>query len=352
MDNCTDYMELISAYADGELPEFDRQRLEAHLRVCANCTSILNAYRGISLAIDESSVPAPESLSRGVMDKIKSEDRARTFAQMKKFRRTNRIMTRYILAAACLVFLILTVPRLFGSRRGNSSFDTASAPMASLMPGSSGGSVQAPPESGAGAGSSSSASVDGGTQSQGSSSSSAPAPAPAVMPESAMDDLDTVGRNEDRADSGITGEFPLESSAPIPAPSASSAPSAQSSDAAPSPSMEPPSSAQAPSPSETQSPADAPAPMMEMNTEEEALGPGDEFDDFQEDVYAIIMITGELPELLEKYEPKDAADSGELFFEIPRAAAKALINEIGGSEGVVINIIDESAKYAWVYYTP
>ena len=310
MDNCIDYIELISAYADNELSEFDMQRVESHLRICANCSSILKAYRGISFAIDESSVPAPEALSCGVMEKIKSENVARGSAEMKKFKLVNRILTRYLPAVACLVFLLLTVPRLFGFGGSKNSFDTASAPRESSIPTMAASAPQSSAAASGGGSVSSSANESGVTSSPGSNASmpEAAAAAPEALQESSRTDSYNGIYDADSADSGVYEE----PAGMAPAPSA----------------------------------------PMDMVEEEADLNRDDESDVYPDDVYAVITITGELPALLEKFEPVSVEDSGELYYEISRSDAKTLISEISGRDGVVISITNDSGKFAQVYYNP
>ena len=80
--------------------------------------------------------------------------------------------------------------------------------------------------------------------------------------------------------------------------------------------------------------------------------PNETDDGYFDGIFAIIMITGEMPAALGIYMPENTADSGDSFYEIPRAAARALIDEISGLDGVLINIADEAGTKAWVYYTP
>ena len=331
MDDCIEYMDMISAYVDGELSESGKQQLEAHIKTCANCCSILIAYRGISAAVDESGVPAPEALARGVMDRINDENAVSTSANIKKFKLVNRILTRYIPVAACLVLLLLTVPRLF--RSGNrSNSDTASAPRSQSSP-SMASSAPQPPAGSQGGAVNSSANESSGAFSSG--SSSAPeAPAPAAAPENAQSESER-GELGDSADSGRVEE-PMPSMSPSVASSMAPAPSMEMAvEEADSYPMESPDADTNPTelPNADSYPMEAPAP-------------------YRDDVYAIIMITGELPALLEKYEPEDSSDSGELYYKIPLAAAKALIKEIADRDGAVVDIANENGSYAIVYYTP
>jgi len=200
VDNCNEYMELISAYADGELPEPDKQKVEEHLLACPDCSSILQAYREISLAVEESCVPAPEALCAGVMERVKSDSTTQIAKNMKKFKTVNIILTRYIPLAACLVFLLLTVPRLIGIGRYNSSTNSGGAELSSY---------------------------DSGMQS---APSGAPELGGGAFAENAMDEDSGVYAEEaNRASAGAAPEAPAPAAAPVsgaPAPEADPAPSA------------------------------------------------------------------------------------------------------------------------------
>jgi len=368
MNDCIDYLELISAYADGEISEPDKLRLEAHLTECPNCSSILQAYRGISLAVDESLEPAPESLRRGVMDKITGVSEAKATANIRKHKIVNIILTRYVPAAACLAFLLLTIPQLFNIGGSNSMPGTSSMSVASLVPSASSSGAAQAPAGGSGSFSRDDATGENGAYASGGGSNAtqsmldaASSPAGAPMPESAQSDITGVG------DAGLGGGVDSDS---VPQPSASSPFSTPSS--APAPAESPSTAATETTP---QAPSDAAPPVpgglaalpeeldnsaestmlppssMNMGEVLEEMNPDSEASNFS-GVFAIIMITGELPPLLEEYEPEEASDNGELYYEIPRAAAKALIEEISSRDGVVVNITDVTGDYAWVFYTP
>jgi len=130
MKVCVKYSELISAYADGELTESESIDVEKHLEACDSCSALLALYREISVAVVESTVPAPESLSEGVMQKIQSgdylpgvdksddEDEPRS-GDADKRRNVIRVMfTRYVPMAACLAIILLAIPRLLDLNRG------------------------------------------------------------------------------------------------------------------------------------------------------------------------------------------------------------------------------------------
>ncbi len=64
---CSDLTELISAYDDGELPETQRQYIEAHLSACADCRRLLAAYQATRRQIASLPIPAVPDIKAGVM---------------------------------------------------------------------------------------------------------------------------------------------------------------------------------------------------------------------------------------------------------------------------------------------
>jgi hypothetical protein len=73
---CGEYLEMVSAFADGETPDGAAQTLElkAHMSRCAACASLLEFYRLVSETQSEaiSVCEAPEELLRRVMDGVAS----------------------------------------------------------------------------------------------------------------------------------------------------------------------------------------------------------------------------------------------------------------------------------------
>ena len=109
MSNCEKYLDMISAYADGELTENEKAELEAHLETCSECRSILEIYSAISseMAIDTEEVP--EGFSDGVMKKVA------VYEKKAKTRRKNlRIAGRWIGVAACIAVIVAVFPQMPG----------------------------------------------------------------------------------------------------------------------------------------------------------------------------------------------------------------------------------------------
>ena len=107
MKDCSEFINLISIYADGELKEPDTTQLEEHLDECESCSALLEMYREISIAADEQSVDAPEALRIGVMNRIRNEEIFHTAGKIKRRKPINIILLRYAPIAACLVVMLL-----------------------------------------------------------------------------------------------------------------------------------------------------------------------------------------------------------------------------------------------------
>ena len=74
MKQCKDFLEQISAYADGELSSAEEIReVEAHLGECPSCAAFYAFSREISTVTAESSLPPPLELTSLVMNQIKHE---------------------------------------------------------------------------------------------------------------------------------------------------------------------------------------------------------------------------------------------------------------------------------------
>ena len=117
MNNCIEYLDLISAYADNELDASEMQRAEEHLSNCEGCSTYLAFCREISTATAQSILPAPEALRVGVMEKIHSEDSAHAHARLRRKKLLRLSLTRYIPIAACLAIALLALPRFLDINR-------------------------------------------------------------------------------------------------------------------------------------------------------------------------------------------------------------------------------------------
>lgn len=119
MSKCENYLDLISAYADGELNADEAAELKEHLAVCDECRSILETYRAISHEMLEDTEDVPEGFSEGVMAKVSEYENA---GRSKK--KILRITGRWIGIAACIAIILVAFPRMPGLGCG-ASRDTA-----------------------------------------------------------------------------------------------------------------------------------------------------------------------------------------------------------------------------------
>ena len=107
MKHCEEYAALLSAFADGEVTETEREEVLRHLDGCGGC----RAYLADLLAMqDELSVPVPElpeNFAARVMWRVRCE-------KSKMPRKNRRILTAVASAVACLV-LVMALPSVLGS---------------------------------------------------------------------------------------------------------------------------------------------------------------------------------------------------------------------------------------------
>lgn len=350
MNNCTEYLELVSAYADDELTEFERRRVEEHLSECEDCSALLVLYREISDAVAMSSVPVPEILCGSVMKSVLSGDTsgvsgltisAKNAQKAQKADASNRqkviriALTRYLPVAACLAVMLVSLPWIINYLgRQTSNYDAApmSAEMAmsvapSLAQDNSvpaggqdmeaengqrrdlGGAAGEADESGAAGGSSADSSSTGSGAGSGAGGSASPPPAePAADINVAFDD-----------------------------PEASDGPLGYDNDA--------PFDADAPEPEGFINDGTRP-----LQTPEDAWVILGQFGD----AYAWIEITGPLPNLLIGYEPEPLGGGFhfEMYYKIPSDVARELIDEILSSHGIAILPNNPDSDYAIVLYSP
>jgi len=359
VDKCVEYLELISAYADGELSEFDSKRVEEHLSTCENCSALLDLYSEISVAVIESNEPIPNALLENVMEKVLNDNVVKMSDVSKKRSMTRIVLSRYVPIAACLALVLLTLPRVFDLNRPSS--DSASEVGLRMM--TDMGGVRSP-----------SAGGGGGTGASG--GASAPIAAPDSLPEAFNSATDDINENATRGEpGGGSGTGESTAPAPTPAPSPSSVPAPQEPD---SPAPHEQLSPEAP-PAQQQPPAEAPdqtggsiplddpepaddihldeVPLYDIGELESLVPPGNIFSltDMINDAYIWIEITGELPVFLSQFEPEqpDEMINWEMLFIIPREAALELIEEISGLDGVLIehSAYNTDSDYAVVFYS-
>ena len=358
MNNCAEYEELLSAYIDDELEGPDRRHVENHLAVCESCRALLNIYREISLAAKESLEPAPEALRDSVMEKIRSGNTDIAADRMKKLKLVNLITTRIVPIAACLAITLITLPRLANMGCTSSELDypdarQVSAPLSA--PVAPGGAADAPAEarnepaaesgaSGAwmemeGMEDDDSVFVGGGGYSSAADMGPNDQPVSDVIPESAPEPNDTASGAPEPAPapetdigSGGTQEteqlITEETFAEDFNNDANEANNANAANAAI---------------------ADADAPdqqtVPEGLTAEGGQAPNRSAAD---EYYAVIMITGELPDILAEFEASMAAIDDYIYYVvIPREKAMQLTE----ADSISIEYGNEEAETAMVYFS-
>ena len=73
MTDCLNFEQQISAMIDGELPEAERQALEAHLETCPDCMEVYRMFSGLSAAMHDISFELPADLKDRVLEQIEEE---------------------------------------------------------------------------------------------------------------------------------------------------------------------------------------------------------------------------------------------------------------------------------------
>jgi len=73
MTDCLNFEQQISAMIDGELPEAERQALEAHLETCPDCMEVYRMFSGVSAAMHDISFEPPADLKERVLQQIEDE---------------------------------------------------------------------------------------------------------------------------------------------------------------------------------------------------------------------------------------------------------------------------------------
>lgn len=99
MSSCEKYMEMASAYLDGELSPEERAELLAHLEACPGCRAFYEVIGGISDNMEV--VEAPEGFAKGVMDALGERPSGKS-----RCKRRGKIIARTAALAACLALVI------------------------------------------------------------------------------------------------------------------------------------------------------------------------------------------------------------------------------------------------------
>jgi anti-sigma factor RsiW len=61
---CREFVELVTEYLEGTLPELERLRFEAHLAECDGCSGYLQDMRRLVGTLHETPSPAPDPVTR------------------------------------------------------------------------------------------------------------------------------------------------------------------------------------------------------------------------------------------------------------------------------------------------
>jgi len=291
MKNCADLIELISAYADGELTGSDKNRVEYHIAECESCSALLDIYQEITISVEESGVTPPEALSIGVMNVVRSESAHSVADKPKQKSRFQIMLTRYAPIAAGLAVMLLVWQfrdDMFGGRDTYAPAPAAPAPVADMA-------MPAP---------------------------AAPAEAPvaelAPAPETRMESLEDMGAAGalDEADSwNIEPEMPQ--AEPIPIDSAE-------------------------------------LEEAMLSGEHRTARETELIAAYISNAYAEITVTGKLPAMLKDSEPRIVGSwfGWEMIFEIPSSEVPALLREIKNRDGVVVAYYERNSTYAVVMYSP
>ena len=61
---CREFVELVTDYLEGRLPEHERARFEAHLAECDGCTGYLADMRAVAASLHRLPEPPPDPATR------------------------------------------------------------------------------------------------------------------------------------------------------------------------------------------------------------------------------------------------------------------------------------------------
>ena len=64
---CREFVELVTAYMEGTLPEGDRVRMDAHLAECDGCTGYLEDMRRLVGSLHQTPEPPPDEETRDAL---------------------------------------------------------------------------------------------------------------------------------------------------------------------------------------------------------------------------------------------------------------------------------------------
>ena len=356
MTHCNDFEELISAYADDELTESERQRVEKHLAECDDCSSLLRIYSEISSITAESLEDPPPVLRENIMDSILSGKADIAAAKTKKLMLVSTITTKIIPIAACLAFILIALPHLANITQAPSND--------AIMPAESPNITQAAAESAAGIDAGGSP-VPATSEYDSDDSQIAIAPALDISSEFVMETEEEDYYSYD--DQVIMRSFDPESgtvvnaNAPEPALDIEEFSSGEGWPNAPfaheggdpqgrglherdrSDTPEPPAEVPAPS-------ADAPEPQQDFIYADENVEPEVQ-SIIAQGYYAYILVSGDLPELLAEFEMTELNEHTYSII-IPRETADELIAISDGTTIRLIELNENNEESALIHYAP
>lgn len=331
MDNCNEFLELISAYADGEISDADKKAAQVHLETCKSCSAFLELYKEISVAASEAMVTPPPALRIGVMERVLREkkDHVRPIVYFK----------RYLPAVACLAIILLALPWVISNRQipAESSYTgTTAAPDAFLTAGvpeslteeSGAGGSNGQSEAGAGFG--------GRIFLHDAATQAAPASPPPISSPFSADIADARGSEDVTAAprAPVSGPFQwAETEAQEEMPDVM------------------PDIAQTPEISAHAGITGAPeADAMPLPTDESGFLRT--FNELISEAYVWIEIEGELPESLGMLEAEPLGEWSvwDRMYKIPVAEAQTLLAELSQSEDIQITFGDRNSDYAIVLF--
>jgi anti-sigma factor RsiW len=64
---CREFVELVTSYLEGTLPEHDRVRMDAHLAECDGCAGYLEDMRTLVGSLHETPEPPPDEATRDAL---------------------------------------------------------------------------------------------------------------------------------------------------------------------------------------------------------------------------------------------------------------------------------------------
>jgi anti-sigma factor RsiW len=64
---CREFVELVTDYLEGTLPDSERARMDAHLAECDGCTAYLQDMRRLVGSLNEAPEPPPDAATRDAL---------------------------------------------------------------------------------------------------------------------------------------------------------------------------------------------------------------------------------------------------------------------------------------------